>query len=989
MSRIGMLPVLLALIVLQPLPLRAQDCPPADVPDPLYQDTNFDGIDGDTARAVFVSDAAGDDLNPGTMSLPVRTIAQGILLASSFSPARDVYVAGGSYVLTGTLEMVSGVSLFGRYDGPPGWQRSDAETTTISGVTPVLGFSAIDIETHVEGFVISAAAGSGSGGSSHGIAVDSSAGPIFIRYNTILAGAGAPGIPGADGVGGDSGANGWNGMNGSCDGGNGGGGPGGVSACGRNGGKGGAGGPEGLNAGQTGDTGVGGTIGGSGGLPAGGSFSCPAASPGLAGGNGLPGSPGIHGGMSPAIGSFSGTSYLPAPGSAGTDGGHGDGGGGGGGGGGQGGIACNDGGGNGGGGGGGGGCGGTHGGGGGGGGGSFGIVSFSSDVIIDGNTIVTQPGGAGGDGGNGGAGGGGGGGGLGATNCTAEVGAGGNGGNGGAGGDGGSGSGGSGGPSIGIVSLGVPLVTLGSNAITVDSGGPGGSGGASGFGSAPTGSQGTSVAVSGSTDTLLPTQPIACVTDASVGEPAEGTTTATFFVYLSSAAASLVQIDYATDDSSATAGQDYAAGSGTLSFPPGDVMEEVVVQIYADSFVEPDEVFFLKLTSASGATFADTIGRAQVADSAILAEYPVRAQWNLLSLPLAVSNDSVDALFPTAVSSAFGFEPGTGYVGTDTLANGPGYWLKFAADQTVGLGGFALSADTVPVGPGWNLIGSITDSVQAAGVVTIPPGLISSPFYGYEGGYVIRSVLRPSEGYWVKVSDSGRVVLSASTAAFPARTVSPAARRDAMNRIRVVDAAGHSRTLSFGADRGGPVPEPAELPPVPPRGAFDARFSSGRDVLIFPTGHQGSYPIRIQADEYPVRITWEIVGYDQRATLRVAGASHELDRDGEAFLISPDASVELVAGGAAVAPDRFELGQNFPNPFNPTTRIPFILREDVHVRLTVHNVLGQEMATLVDEDLRAGHHQVEWDAADVPGGVYFYRIRAGQFTETRKFLYLR
>ena len=85
-------------------------------------------------------------------------------------------------------------------------------------------------------------------------------------------------------------------------------------------------------------------------------------------------------------------------------------------------------------------------------------------------------------------------------------------------------------------------------------------------------------------------------------------------------------------------------------------------------------------------------------------------------------------------------------------------------------------------------------------------------------------------------------------------------------------------------------------------------------------------------------------------------------------------------------PDQIELSQNYPNPFNAKTAIEYALPFDSHVRIVIYNLLGQSIETLVDRDQSAGYHQVLWDAADAPTGVYFYRIEAAEFTATRKML---
>jgi plastocyanin len=85
-------------------------------------------------------------------------------------------------------------------------------------------------------------------------------------------------------------------------------------------------------------------------------------------------------------------------------------------------------------------------------------------------------------------------------------------------------------------------------------------------------------------------------------------------------------------------------------------------------------------------------------------------------------------------------------------------------------------------------------------------------------------------------------------------------------------------------------------------------------------------------------------------------------------------------------PVEFDIAQNYPNPFNARTAIEYSLPRDSHVRIVIYNLLGQDIETLVDQGEPAGKHQVIWDASDVPTGVYFYRIEAGDFTQTRKML---
>jgi hypothetical protein len=88
-------------------------------------------------------------------------------------------------------------------------------------------------------------------------------------------------------------------------------------------------------------------------------------------------------------------------------------------------------------------------------------------------------------------------------------------------------------------------------------------------------------------------------------------------------------------------------------------------------------------------------------------------------------------------------------------------------------------------------------------------------------------------------------------------------------------------------------------------------------------------------------------------------------------------------------PSRLSLHQNHPNPFNPSTTISFDLPTQSVVTLKIFNVLGQEVATLVDGKVDAGRHQEQWNAGRLASGVYFYRLQAGKFIENRKMILLR
>jgi len=99
--------------------------------------------------------------------------------------------------------------------------------------------------------------------------------------------------------------------------------------------------------------------------------------------------------------------------------------------------------------------------------------------------------------------------------------------------------------------------------------------------------------------------------------------------------------------------------------------------------------------------------------------------------------------------------------------------------------------------------------------------------------------------------------------------------------------------------------------------------------------------------------------------------------------------VSSVEDKAYVTTLTYALNQNYPNPFNPTTNIQFQIPRDGYVTLTVYNSVGQQVATLVDSNMKSGMHQVTFDAAKFSSGIYFYKIKAGDFMQMNKMLLMK
>jgi hypothetical protein len=154
----------------------------------------------------------------------------------------------------------------------------------------------------------------------------------------------------------------------------------------------------------------------------------------------------------------------------------------------------------------------------------------------------------------------------------------------------------------------------------------------------------------------------------------------------------------------------------------------------------------------------------------VTADVIVSSGWNLISVPVFSNDQRKSTLFPSSVSNAFAYLPGNGYALDETLQVGSGYWLKFGGPQTIALNGYGSPTDTIPVLAGWNLIGSAYSMTTDSSINSIPGSLqVESIFQYGPSGYNKTDTLQAGQGYWVKVSENGRIILSVPPGKIPAK----------------------------------------------------------------------------------------------------------------------------------------------------------------------------------------------------------------------------
>ena len=279
------------------------------------------------------------------------------------------------------------------------------------------------------------------------------------------------------------------------------------------------------------------------------------------------------------------------------------------------------------------------------------------------------------------------------------------------------------------------------------------------------------------------------------------------------------------------------------------------------------------------------------------------------------------------------------------------------------------------------MIGVLDEPIPVSQITTEPPGILTSNFFGYSSGYFVEDTLKPGYGYWIKSSSNGVIIWNSTLNKGVENNFQINSEwasitfKDALSREMKL-------YLSEAADK-----EMFVLPPIPPEEAFDVRYTS--DVMV-ESLKDGSAVINISGTEYPITI--KVSGVNLHLSDVFGGKLlNETIQDGGEFTIYDSRINKIMIDGNYINefPISFALEQNYPNPFNPSTKIKFAVPKEANVNLSIYNVLGEMVTTLVNEEKKAGYHEVDFDASSLASGVYLYRIKAGDFVSTKKMILMK
>jgi hypothetical protein len=436
--------------------------------------------------------------------------------------------------------------------------------------------------------------------------------------------------------------------------------------------------------------------------------------------------------------------------------------------------------------------------------------------------------------------------------------------------------------------------------------------------------------------------PAISINDVSVTEGNSGTTDATFAVTLSTASGFTVTVDWGTQDDTATAPLDYGAGTGTLTFPPGVTTQPVTVTVQGDLVTEPDETFFVNLSSPSNATIADGQGVGTINNDDVLPSISI----NDVSVTEGNSG-TTDATFAVTLSAA--------------------------GNQTVTVDW--ATADNTATAP--------SDYASGSGTLTFPPGTTSRSLTVTVNGDVDDE---PNETFFVNLSNPSNATIADAqgqgTIVNDERVILPEQREFWRHHLDVV-------ALYL----------PISLGTVTVNTTDQANL-----VLKFGDGPDWNHKLRAELLATIVNIAYGASNadciqqtvddaqafLDANGTKRLTRKSyHSLADEAQDLLLAlrayNDGHAPCFPGSATVLAQQtpetrvVSLGPNYPNPFNGLTTIEYSLPTSAPVRLVVYDVRGREVRELVARVQGPGAQWATWDGTNragtpVSSGVYYYRL---------------
>ncbi len=360
--------------------------------------------------------------------------------------------------------------------------------------------------------------------------------------------------------------------------------------------------------------------------------------------------------------------------------------------------------------------------------------------------------------------------------------------------------------------------------------------------------------------------------------------------------------------------------------------------------------------------------------------------WELTSIPLG------DASVETDMATLYSYD--NKYSVTNRLESSKGYWIKTRSYETEAIqaSGSGLDSTQIHLKKGWNLIGSLSDSV-AVESISDPDQILTdaSVFRFDEGNYEPVDWLLPYRGYWIFASDSGRIDMSIYHTAGEDDSAGELQKLTANNHdddlpfIRFSNENNESEILLSDVRLDQRELQKYLLPPISPDPKLEVRTTSQNRIMnAEPTEltlQSSQYPVKMELmnssndSGYIYRLT--VMNNDSRRTIDLMpGTPQVISEEYDSYQLSRVRSDEMIT--------EHKLFPNYPNPFNPVTTIHYQVKEQSHIRVDVFDMIGRRIHTLIDGRQDSGVYDVKFDAGNLASGVYLIRFMVNDHMDIRK-----
>lgn len=393
-------------------------------------------------------------------------------------------------------------------------------------------------------------------------------------------------------------------------------------------------------------------------------------------------------------------------------------------------------------------------------------------------------------------------------------------------------------------------------------------------------------------------------------------------------------------------------------------------------------------TNIGGSRYSYTITDADIDAFVIeytlpkVAQFPViNKGWNLLSMPVNPASTNWKSVFKSSLNIPIRFAQNSYQTNDPDLQVGVGYFVKYSDEVDTRIAGARVTRideQTFPVRmyEGWNTIGSLSTPTSIENVTLVPYGSgafpeITADIYRYvtDRGYQAVSEIQPGLGYWMKIS--GQAYLRMTNGRTKAGINFGAARESVRSNATVVtvaDAANRTNDLYVAENGSVEVMDMFQLPPVPPSNMFDVRFSNHSYVedAVNPM-------IRLQGATFPVTVTMNNAERNYTVVNAITGEVFGSVVAGtNNTIVVPNASAIRLLGEDT---NLGALAVNVtPNPASAEGMVNVTVPATGRVVVELFNVVGERIATLVDESKNAGVYSFDINAAQYPAGRYIVKV---------------